>query len=106
MVHEMTESIEDTEGLQNIVKESILQFAPGVRLKNDEASDRKLLLMPECIVKLNHSATEVLELIDGSRTIEQIYSELASRYEDDTLHKDLAEFIMDALSRGWIEINH
>lgn len=97
----MTESIEKT---QDIVKESVLQFAPGVRLKDDEQSDRKLLLMPECIVKLNNSATEVLELVDGHRTIAQIYAELAAKYEDETLHKDLAEFIMDALTRGWIEV--
>ncbi|MBX9948866.1 MAG: pyrroloquinoline quinone biosynthesis peptide chaperone PqqD [Candidatus Obscuribacterales bacterium] len=95
---------ESLEKMDNIVKESILQFAPGVRLKDDETSENKLLLMPECIVKLNHSATEVLELVDGHRTIAQIYAELAARYEDDTLHKDLAEFIMDALTRGWIEV--
>lgn len=92
------------DGLENIVKESVLQFAPGVRLKDDENREAKLLLMPECIVKLNHSASEVLELVDGNRTIEVIYSELAARYEDDTLHKDLAEFLMDALSRGWIQV--
>lgn len=94
------------DGLENIniVKESVLQFTPGVRLKDDEERQCKLLLMPECIVKLNRSASEVLELVDGQRTIEMIYSELAARYEDDTLHRDLAEFIMDALSRGWIEV--
>lgn len=92
------------DGLENIVKESVLQMAQGVRLKDDEVRQCKLLLMPECIVKLNHSASEVLELVDGNRTIEMIYSELAVRYEDDTLHRDLAEFLMDALSRGWIEL--
>ncbi len=93
----MTESL-------NLVKESILQLSPGVRLKDDEERKCKLLLLPECIVKLNHSASEVLELVDGHRTIEQIYSELAARYEDETLHRDLAEFLLDALTRGWIEI--
>lgn len=93
----MTESL-------NLVKDSVLQLSDGVRLKDDETRECKLLLMPECIVKLNHSASEVLELVDGHRTIEQIYSELAARYEDETLHKDLAEFLMDAMTRGWIEI--
>lgn len=93
----MTESL-------NLVKDSILQLSPGIRLKDDETRECKLLLMPEAIVKLNHSASEVLELVDGNRTIEMIYSELAARYEDETLHKDLAEFLTDALSRGWIEI--
>jgi len=92
------------EGLDNIVKESVLELAEGVRLKFDEERQCKLLLMPECIVKLNNSATEVLELVDGNRTIEMIYSELAARYEDETLHRDLAEFIMDALTRGWIRL--
>lgn len=93
----MTESL-------NLVKDSILQLSPGFRLKDDETRECKLLLMPEAIVKLNHSASEVLELVDGNRTIEMIYSELAARYEDETLHKDLAEFLTDAHSRGWIEI--
>jgi len=92
------------DGLENIVKESVLQLAPGVRLKDDEERQCKLLLMPELIVKLNRSASEVLELVDGHRTIEAIYSELAVRYEDETLHRDLAEFLMDALNRGWIEL--
>lgn len=93
----MTESL-------NLVKESILQLSPGIRLKDDETRECKLLLMPEAVVKLNHSASEVLELVDGNRTIEKIYAELAARYEDETLHKDLAEFLTDALARGWIEI--
>jgi pyrroloquinoline quinone biosynthesis protein D len=93
----MTESL-------NLVKESILQLSDGIRLKDDETRECKLLLMPEGIVKLNYSASEVLELVDGHRTIEQIYAELAARYEDATLHKDLAEFLLDAMTRGWIEI--
>lgn len=90
--------------LEHLVKESVLQLAPGVRLKYDEERACKMLLMPEYIVKLNHSASEVLELVDGNRSIEGIYNELVIRYEDETLHRDLAEFITDALSRGWIEI--
>ncbi len=98
------EAAKMTDHIENLVKESILQFAQGVRLKDDEERQCKLLLMPESIVKLNHSASEVLELVDGHRSIEEIYSELAKRYEDETLHRDLAEFITDALTRGWIEI--
>lgn len=92
------------DGLEKLVKESVLQMTPGVRLKHDDERECKLLLMPECIVKLNHSASEVLELVDGNRTIADIYAHLAEQYQDETLHKDLAEFITDAITRGWIEI--
>lgn len=93
-----------TDSLDSLAKDSILSLSPGVRMKYDEVRECNMLLMPECIVKLNNSASEVLELVDGKRTVAQIYAELAALYEDETLHKDLAEFLTDALVRGWIEI--
>lgn len=93
-----------TDSLDSLAKESILALAPGVRMKYDEVRECNMLLMPECIIKLNNSASEVLELVDGKRSVAQIYAELAALYEDETLHRDLAEFLTDALVRGWIEI--
>lgn len=90
--------------LDSLAKDSILRLSPGARIKYDEVRECNLLLMPECVVKLNNSASEVLELIDGKRTVAHIYAELVLIYEDETLHKDLAEFLTDALVRGWIEI--
>ncbi|MDQ4116063.1 MAG: pyrroloquinoline quinone biosynthesis peptide chaperone PqqD [Actinomycetota bacterium] len=50
-----------------------------VKMRFDSAREKHVLLGPESVVVLNTTGTDVLELCDG-RTVEQIVSELESRY--------------------------
>jgi pyrroloquinoline quinone biosynthesis protein D len=55
----------------------------GVRLREDRARDRWVLLAPERVVKVNPIAVEVLKLCDGSRSLGQIVAGLAERFNAD-----------------------
>ena len=55
----------------------------GVRLCEDKARDRWVLLAPERVVKVNPIAVEILKICDGSRTLAEIVAELAERFKAD-----------------------
>jgi pyrroloquinoline quinone biosynthesis protein D len=55
----------------------------GVRLREDRARERWVLLAPERIVKLNPIAVEILKLCDGSRSLSEIVAGLAGRFNAD-----------------------
>jgi pyrroloquinoline quinone biosynthesis protein D len=52
----------------------------GVRLREDKVRDRWVLLAPERVVKVNPIAVEILKLCDGSRSLAEIVSGLAARF--------------------------
>jgi len=55
----------------------------GVRLHEDKLRDRWVLLAPERVVKVNPIAVEILRLCDGSRSLTEIVSDLAARFNAD-----------------------
>jgi pyrroloquinoline quinone biosynthesis protein D len=55
----------------------------GVRLREDKVRDRWVLLAPERIVKVNPIAVEILKLCDGSHSLGEIVSGLATRFNAD-----------------------
>jgi pyrroloquinoline quinone biosynthesis protein D len=56
-------------------------LAPGCRL-NEKASQHRVLLMPERALRLNGPSLEIVELCDGTRTVQQIVSELQQLYPE------------------------
>ena len=55
------------------------------RLGHDDVRHRPVLLYPEGAVLLNDSAKEILELVDGRRTVGDIAAVLDARYGADTM---------------------
>jgi pyrroloquinoline quinone biosynthesis protein D len=55
----------------------------GVRLREDKVRSRWVLLAPERVVKVNPIAVEILKLCDGSRTLGEIVTGLAERFNAD-----------------------
>ncbi len=51
-----------------------------VRLQWDDARNQAMLLFPEGVLVLNPTANAVLELVDGTRTVEDIVVVLASKF--------------------------
>jgi pyrroloquinoline quinone biosynthesis protein D len=78
------------------------RIAPGFRLQFEPAQDAWVLLYPEGMVKLNQPAAEILRRCDGNTSFEQITTELERRFREADLRADVAEFLADARSRGWI----
>jgi pyrroloquinoline quinone biosynthesis protein D len=56
------------------------KLAPAARLRFDPIDQRHLLLSPERGLLLNHTATAILELCDGTRTVAEIAAALRERY--------------------------
>jgi pyrroloquinoline quinone biosynthesis protein D len=62
------------------------------RLDYDPVRQRKVLLYPEGAVLLNDTGAAILDLCDGTRTVEQIISILNERYQTDVT-ADVTEYL-------------
>jgi pyrroloquinoline quinone biosynthesis protein D len=62
------------------------------RLQFDPVRQRPVLLYPEGAVLLNDTGAAILELCNGSNTVEQIVSILTERYQAD-VSSDVTEYL-------------
>lgn len=78
-------------------------LAEGAVLRFDSVRGEMVLLLPERVVFLNESATEILELCQG-RTLEEILEALRERYPnaEPEMTQDVQAFLEEALARGWV----
>ncbi|MGE3559759.1 MAG: pyrroloquinoline quinone biosynthesis peptide chaperone PqqD [Nitrospira sp.] len=58
------------------------RLSPKVRLRFDRRTGRYLLLYPETGLELNETATAIVRLCTGERTIEDIVDHLTRSYDD------------------------
>ena len=81
------------------------RLAKGVRLQNDSATGKSVLLFPEGIIELNETAHEILARCDG-RTLKEIVRVLAEEYDSDVaaLAADVRETLTDLHQRKLIEL--
>ena len=76
----------------------------GFRLQFEPAQGCHVLLYPEGMIKLNDSAGEILQQVDGQRSVAQIVSDLQQRFPDaDELGADVLAFFEVAHGQHWIE---
>lgn len=69
----------------------------GVRLRFDESRKQWFLLGPERVFEPDETALEILQRIDGMRSVEAIARDLATAFEAD--HDEIATDVM-AFLRG------
>jgi pyrroloquinoline quinone biosynthesis protein D len=74
----------------------------GARLRYDDVRDEHVLLIPEGVVRLNPTATAVLELCDGERTLDDIVGALCARYEGADVRDDVLELVDALAQRGLV----
>lgn len=76
----------------------------GVRLRFDEARDRWVIVSPERVSVPNETAVEILRLIDGDRSVQQIVAELATRFDADeqVILEDVVAVLQDISDKGMI----
>ncbi len=74
---------------------SIPQLPRGVRLHHDTIRNTHVLLAPERAFDLDPIALEILNLVDGRRSIREIASNLATRYDADcaVIQADVIEML-------------
>jgi pyrroloquinoline quinone biosynthesis protein D len=73
------------------------------RLQYEEAQKTHVLLYPEGMVKLNQSASEILLLCDGTRTISEIVAALEAKFNTSGLDADVRSMLEEAARRNWLD---
>ncbi len=77
------------------------QFGRGHRLHQDKVRKRWVILAPERVFELDEIAVEVLLLVDGVRTIDQIVDTLAEKFAAprEAIEVDVAAMLADLHER-------
>ena len=85
----------------SLADNSVIRFARGVRLQHDRVRDRWIIQAPERAFIPDPVATEVLKLVEGSRTLGQIVTELAGRFTApvDVIGRDVHVMVTDLITR-------
>lgn len=77
-------------------------IARGVRLQWEAVPQLWVLLYPEGRVELNGSASEIMQRVDGKRSISDIALELQQSFSEADLRNDVLAAMEVALAQGWI----
>lgn len=77
------------------------QFARGHRLREDKARGRWVILAPERVFEPDDIAVEVLQLVDGVRTLDEIVDALAAKFAAprDAIAADVTVMLADLRER-------
>ena len=87
-----------------IAHQDIFKIAAHHRFQWEEAQQSHVILFPEGMVKLNGSAGEVLGLVDGKNSVNQIVTSLKEKFHGvEGIEKDILSMIQFALDKAWIE---
>ena len=62
-----------------------------------------VLLYPEGMVKLNVSAGEIMQRLDGEKTVQALIDELERQFETTGLTPDVLDFLAIAHRQGWVK---
>ena len=82
----------------------IYKIAAHHRFQWEKAQDCYVILFPEGMVKLNGSAGEVLNLVNGEADVKSITEILSKKFSDvPNIAKDIEGMIELALEKTWIE---
>jgi pyrroloquinoline quinone biosynthesis protein D len=93
------------ENASDISPEQVPKIANGYRLQFEEAQDTWVLLYPEGMVKLNPSASEILQRCDGKACVEDIVATLEKAFDTSGLSQDVHAFLAIARQQHWITLN-
>ena len=85
-----------------IALDSVPRLWRLARLDYDPARQRPVLLYPEGAVLLNDTGREILELVDGARTVAEIAAVLGERYHTD-VSADVTEYLSHLAERELIQ---
>ena len=73
------------------------------RFQWEEAQSCYVILFPEVMVKLNGGAGEVLNLVNGLRTVADIVTELKAKFSDaPDLEHDIIGMLELAIEKAWL----
>jgi pyrroloquinoline quinone biosynthesis protein D len=94
----MTEATITTIGLSHQPR-----MASHYRLQWEEVQKSWVLLYPEAMVKLNGSAGEIMQRLDGVKTVQAVIDSLEKQFEATGLASDVLDFLAIAQRQGWVK---
>ncbi|MFO0649490.1 MAG: pyrroloquinoline quinone biosynthesis peptide chaperone PqqD [Polyangiales bacterium] len=86
----------------------IPSLARRARLRWDPTRGCHALLYPEGVLVLNPEAAEVIERIDGARSVEHIVDALCEAHPEaprETLSADVTELLEQLVARGFVKMS-
>ena len=87
----------------SVQQTDIYAIALHHRFQWEDAQNCYVILFPEGMVKLNGGAGEVLNLIDGKRTVADIVAELKAKFSDvPDLENDIVGMLELAIEKAWL----
>ncbi|BCD83867.1 coenzyme PQQ synthesis protein D [Pseudomonas solani] len=91
--------------MSEVLQAKTPQLRRGFRFQFEPAQGCHVLLYPEGMIKLNESASEILKLIDGQRSVAAIIDDLTGRFPDvPGVDEDILAFMEVASAQFWIEL--
>ncbi|VVB47789.1 Pyrroloquinoline-quinone synthase / Coenzyme PQQ synthesis protein D (fragment) [Beijerinckiaceae bacterium RH AL1] len=84
---------------------SIPKLPRGVRLHFDQVRQAHVLLAPERAFNVDGNAVAVLQLVDGTRSVDDIAGVLAEKYAADksVIARDIGKMIDDLIAKRVME---
>lgn len=82
------------------------RLAPGVRLSEDAARGRTIVMAPERVFVPDETALEVLRLLDGARSVDTVVDTLAARFAAprEVIAEDVGDLLRDLVERGVVAL--
>lgn len=84
---------------------AIPRLARGLRLQWEAVPQAWVLLYPEGRVTLNGSAAEIMQRVDGMRSVANITQDLQLAFNEADLAADVAAAFALAQQQGWVELH-
>lgn len=79
------------------------RMASHYRLQWEKVQNSWVLLYPEGMVKLNGSAGEIMQHLDGVKTVQTVIDNLEKQFETTELASDVLDFLAIAQRQGWVK---
>ena len=80
---------------------AVLRFAPHAKFRFDEVRQAWIVLAPERLLLPDEQAVEILQMVDGERTVDNIIDDLVRRYEAarDVIAGDVVKMLQDLIDK-------
>jgi pyrroloquinoline quinone biosynthesis protein D len=82
------------------------KLAPGVKFRFDAVRGAWVLLAPERLFVPDEQAADILKLVDGGRSLGDIFDDLAQRFDAprDLIATDVRQMLRDLADKGAITL--
>ncbi len=85
--------------------ESVPRLPRHAKMRFDKAREKWIINAPERVFELDDTAGEVIQLLNGERSLSNVIDSLCERYNQaprDVIAKDVTEMLQDLADKGFV----